>query len=430
MGRSLVTTKNTAAAESSSSGASPVVVEFLKDNSISKADLEAGVTILSNSSNQTAELQDLTINNPKNKKIIFKNDNFELASVNNSTTLSGKEIVGTGSSITASTDVVAILNTMRRNSSLTSFREITFPTIFEAETQSLDTVYDDIPYQVNLNIYAYFQAEADDGTFYYGSTFGSNQPLRKLNGTRKTGTSYSDVLSSNYYLHTRDATRNYIYSINSSGQVSVTNMTTGQVNTANKSGGNSPDTNYSHAAAIDGYLFYTSGYSNQIVTVVDVRNPSASSYPANNISAGPDPSGVGYAYNLCVAKDKDGRYIVFNGFHSPYYVQAKRFADPMVNTVYDATYYNTSSWSPAPSYQETPGIQAWQTIPNTNGRYSIFYSNASTIYLMDSHAFPNPFYKLTGSQFSTPYTVSSDASLASTDFGTIGIFARGTQTTA
>lgn len=268
-------------------------------------ELLADVTIVANSGSERAVVRDVQISNPAGLPLRLKAGAMVLSTPTGNDSLSGSEIIGPSSSMTIDTIAAGILNRVYTvNSGGGVFCKLDIPTLFlgmfggTGNTIVTSTTVTSFPGTATPG----FICLPPSGHFYYADNTPSYPQLYKrasgANGAQTT-------LDANFgHIVCYDGAR-YIYGLtNGSSTAKICDTTTAAVTSVSVSWPNgSPQANYTHACAMDGYLWMRSSY-NSTGTLVNMTTGAAQ-------TLGGYASAAGQRFYVGMAKNTAGQYILY-----------------------------------------------------------------------------------------------------------------------
>lgn len=379
------------------------LVEFINATK-TLAELQAGVTVLTNTAGQTAVVRDVVIEAATEAAFSLQVGGATVATLTGAGKLTGTEIVPPSGSMTLSTATKALLNGCFSCATGTLY-SAKFATRFApggdfGASETTTTITTGLSTNAN---FAVFDAAGD---FYYHSV--SAQTLyRRAGGINGAETSYTIG-----YAPCWDGAR-YIYAINGSQQITKFDTQTETiVSTVTISPSISFDSSYGQTATIDGYVLARNNYSigNQYLI-----NPATGASVLISVSA----SGSAQRSHIQIGKRTNGEYVAAICNHA----------------VPNVSWWNIGSSLAAPAVQASGTFST--SPPTYAGDFNRFHRSpdASKLFWLDYNALKyfdidamamSPTATLTGIT-STSYGLipTLDAARAAIEFGTTRVRATG-----
>lgn len=401
----------------------PDTLKEFYNNDVTLTSLQAGVALVSTTSTQTAVVKDIEINNPNLQNIDFRVGGTTLTSSNSS--LTGSEIIGASSSLTAANSSQPILNRVYSFNTIASHRLNTTLTVFGTPTSTSVFTLTTPNFTTALSVSPSFACFTASGDFFYAG-FNQTSLYKRTGGINGTQTTLSTP-GANCQLWAYDGSR-YIYGYaNDVGAMYEYDI---QTNTWATRSFSAPISNsYSSMTAIDRYVIINPDGSSTVARLVNGATGAATLF-GNNI--GFNWGGTGCP--LGVKKNSRGEYILIYSYQDPATNMQLAYVNmgTSLATVNTATLNRTdvdinmqSYWGTGAGVSQHQKYSRDDTLTYYNPYIYLSGDNSSYLALFDVDRFRVIRQSTTAGTFTAPLVAALNTTAANSDFGTIRIRATG-----
>ncbi|WP_256077653.1 hypothetical protein [Massilia sp. YIM B04103] len=384
--------------------------EFINVANLGYSDLLAGVTIASNSANESSVVRDVFISNPSRRSLSLVVGASVIANICESVRLTGSEILAPGNSMQLKTNGVPVFNEFYQVNGNSVVNRISFPTIFSGDILSNGSSpsFSNLLNQ-NLSISPNFFIFDQAGNFYYAAA-GTATLYRRLGGVNggQTAIPFGGQAFSydgNRYIYA--FLENILHIYDTVNNLAIT-----------KAIGVNVAASYSSSSALDGKIYIRANYSNGNSYIIDAATGFVSSAPST-------PLGTSAALPVGIGKDGGGNYMVWqadtygNQGHIYLWNIGKNLNQPIIQQFHLVPFPYSRNFS-------NSSIVNFVRCPENN---SIFFCvNGADIIQFDvtsksiSRYFNLPW---NGMGNSATFIPSPNISKAAADFGAVGVRATG-----
>lgn len=401
----------------------PDTLKEFYNNDVTLTSLQAGVTLVSTTSTQTAVVKDIEMNNPNIRDIDFRVGGTTLISSNSS--LTGSEIIGASSSMTMANSSQALLNRVYVFHTTASHRLNTTTTVFGAPTSTSVFTHTTPSFTTALSLSPSFACLTASGDFFY-SGYNINILYKRTGGINGTQTALSTP-GANCQLWAYDGSR-YIYGY--ANDVGAMYEYDTQTNTwATRSFSIPINISYCSMTAIDRYVIINPDASSNVARLVNGATGASVSL-GNNIGF----SWVAVGCPLSVKKNSRGEYILVYSYYDnlsntqlAYVNMGTSLATVTSGTLnrVDVDTGNNSFWATAATVSAYQKYSRDDTVTYYNPYIYLCGDGANNLTLFDVDRFRPIRQSTTAGTFSAPLVPAINATAANNDFGTVRIRATG-----